>query len=49
MKTVLTWAGIIIAVMWLLKDPAGAANVARAIGHLLSQAAAALATLTNSL
>jgi hypothetical protein len=49
MKTVLTWAGIIIAVMWVVKDPTGAANVVHGITHFLSQAAAALGTLANSL
>ena len=49
MKTVLTWAAIIIAILWVVKDPTGAANVARGIGHFLSQAATALGTLASNL
>jgi hypothetical protein len=48
-KTFLTWAGIIIAVLWVVKDPTGAASLARQFAHFLSQAATALGTLASSL
>jgi len=49
MKRLLTWAGIIIAVLWVVKDPAGAAALAHNLGHFLSQAATSLGTLASSL
>lgn len=49
LKTVLTWAAIIIVALWVVQDPTGAANAAHGIGHFLSQAATALGTLASSL
>ena len=49
MKTVLTWLAIIIAVLWVVKDPTGAAAFIHNIAHFLGQAAAAFGTLTGSL
>jgi hypothetical protein len=49
MKTVLTWLAIIIAVLWVVKDPTGAATFAHNIAHFLGQAADSLGTLASSL
>ena len=49
MKRLLTWIGIIIAVLWVVKDPTGAAALAHNIAHFLSQAATSLGTLASSL
>jgi hypothetical protein len=49
MRKALTWLGIIIAVMWVVKDPTGAAALGRNFAHFLGQAAAALGTLASSL
>ena len=49
MKTVLTWLAIIIAVLWVVKDPTGAAIFARNVAHFLGQAADSLGTLASSL
>jgi len=35
-KKLLTWAALIIAVMWVVKNPAGAAADLRQIAHALS-------------
>jgi hypothetical protein len=48
-KTVLTWVAIIIVVLWVVKDPTGAAAFAHNVAHFLGQAATALGTLTSSL
>ena len=48
-KTVLTWLAIIIAVLWVVKDPTGAAAFARNVAHFLGQAADSLGTLASSL
>jgi hypothetical protein len=48
-KTVLTWLAIIIAVLWVVKDPTGAAAFIHNIAHFLGQAAAAFGTLAGSL
>ena len=42
MKKALTWIALIIAVMWLIKDPAKAGALAQQIGHALSTLAASL-------
>ena len=49
MKTVLTWLAIIIVVLWVVKDPTGAAAFAHNVAHFLGQAATALGTLASSL
>ena len=49
MKKALTWLLLAIAVMWVVKDPAGAANLGRQAAHFLGQAAAAFGTLASSL
>jgi hypothetical protein len=48
-KTVLTWLAIIIAVLWVVKDPTGAALLIHNIAHFLGQAATAFGTLAGSL
>jgi hypothetical protein len=48
-KTVLTWVAIIIVVLWVVKDPTGAAILARNVAHFLGQAADALGTLASNL
>ena len=42
MKKVLGWLALAIAAMWLVKNPAGAADLAHQIGHALATLAAAL-------
>lgn len=42
MKTVLTWAVVIIVVLWVVKNPTGAAHFANQVGHALSTLAGAL-------
>lgn len=42
MKKALTWVALIIAVIWLIKDPAGAAALAREVMHSLTTLADAL-------
>ena len=42
MRKVLTWAALIIGVMWVLKNPAGAAAVVHQVFHALSTLAASL-------
>jgi len=49
MRKALTWLGIIIAVLWVVKDPAGAAVLARHFAAFLGQAASSLGTLASSL
>jgi hypothetical protein len=41
-KKILGYLALAIAVMWLVKNPAGAANLAHQIGHALATLAAAL-------
>ena len=42
MKNMLTWLAVIIAGLWVIQDPAGAANLAHHVAH-------ALATLASNL
>ena len=42
MKKILGWLTLAIAVMWVVKNPTGAANVIHQIGHALATLAAAL-------
>jgi hypothetical protein len=42
MKKALTWLALIIAVMWVVKDPAGAAALAHQIAHALTTLASSL-------
>ena len=42
MKKLLGWLALAIAVMWVVKNPDGAANVVHQIGHALATLAAAL-------
>jgi hypothetical protein len=42
MRKVLTWAALIIGVMWVLKNPAGAAAAVHQVFHALSTLAASL-------
>ena len=42
MKKILSWLALAIAVMWVVKNPTGAAALAHQIGHALSTLAAAL-------
>jgi hypothetical protein len=41
-KTVLTWLAIIIGAMWLLKNPAQAADLIHQFAHALSTLASSL-------
>jgi hypothetical protein len=42
MRKVLTWAALIVGVMWVLKNPAGAAAAVHQVFHALSTLAASL-------
>ena len=49
MRKALTWLAIIIAVLWVVKDPTGAALLAHHFAAFLGQAATSLGTLASSL
>ncbi len=42
MKKIIGWLALAIVAMWLVKNPAGAADLARQVGHALSTLASAL-------
>ncbi len=42
MKKIVGWIALVIVVMWLVKNPAGAADLARQVVHSLSTLATAL-------
>ena len=42
MRKVLTWAALIIGVLWVLNNPAGAAAMVHHVFHALSTLAASL-------
>jgi hypothetical protein len=42
-------AAAIIVVIWVVRDPQGAANFAKGVGHFATQAASALGTLAKNL
>jgi hypothetical protein len=39
---ILTWLGVIVAVLWVVKNPTGTAAFAQQVGHALSTLAGAL-------
>ena len=42
MRKILGWAALIIAILWVLKNPAGAAAMVHQVFHALSTLAASL-------
>ena len=49
MRRSLTWLALVIAVLWVVKDPTGAAVLAHHFAAFLGQAATSLGTLASSL
>ena len=46
----LAWiAGIVIVITWVVRDPAGAGQFTKSLGHVVTAGADALGTLTKNL